>query len=201
MQNSASVTKNKISANRLVKVSILSVVSYIIMLLDFPLPMFPSFLRIDLSDVPALVGSFALGPIAGVFIQFVKVVLYGITRSSTFGVGELANFIIGVSYVVPAALVYRYKKDKFHALIGVIVGTVVMCVVGAVANYYVLIPFYSNFMPIESIIELGTVVNSKIVDVKTLVLYGITPFNLVKGMAIGTATLLIYKRLSPIIKK
>jgi len=201
MQNGLSVSKNKLSVNTLVKVSLLAVVAYILMLLDFPLPMFPSFLRIDLSDVPALVGAFALGPVAGVLIQLVKVVLYGITKSSTGGVGEMANFIVGVSYVVPAAIVYHAKKDKFHALLGTIIGTIVMCVAGAIANYYIIIPFYSNFMPIDAIVGLGTAVNSRIVDVKTLIIYGITPFNLVKGMAIATVTLLIYKKLSPIIKK
>ncbi len=201
MQNSLSISKNKLSVNSLVKISMLAVVAYILMLLDFPLPMFPSFLKIDMSDVPALVGGFALGPVAGVLIQFVKVVLYGITKSSTGGVGEMANFIVGVSYVVPAALVYHAKKDKFHALLGTIVGTVVMCIAGALANYYIVIPFYSNFMPIDAIVNLGTMVNSRIVDVQSLILYGITPFNLVKGMAIATITLLIYKKLSPIIKK
>lgn len=201
MQNSLSVSKNKISVNSLVKVSILAVLAYILMLIDFPLPMFPSFLKIDLSDVPALVGAFALGPIHGIFIQLVKVVLYGITKSSTGGVGELANFIVGVSYVIPAAIVYHAKKDKFHALLGTILGTIVMCIAGALANYYIIIPFYSNFMPIDAIVGLGTVVNSRIIDVKTLIIYGITPFNLIKGMMIATVTLVIYKKLSPIIKK
>ncbi|GAB6086345.1 ECF transporter S component [Alkaliphilus crotonatoxidans] len=195
------ITKNKLSTSSLVKISILAVMGYLLMAMDFPLPIFPGFLKIDLSDVPALVGGFALGPMAGVLIQLVKVFLHFITKTQTGGVGELANFIIGVSYVLPATLIYHLKKDKLHALMGVFAGTVAMCAVGVLANLYLLIPFYANFMPFEGIISMGTAVNRHIVDLKTLVIYGITPFNLFKGLLIALVTSLIYKRISPLLRR
>jgi len=193
-------TKSKMTTKHLVRIAVLSVIAYILMFLEFGLPIFPGFLMLDFSDLPALIGAFAMGPMAGVMIQFVKAALHFITKSWSGGVGELANFIIGVFYVVPAALIYHYKRDRKHAIIGVAVGTVIMAVLGAVANYFVLIPMYSQFMPIDAIVAMGNVANSRIVDVRTLVIYGVTPFNLFKGTMIAVLTLLLYKKISPLLK-
>lgn len=193
-------SKQRITTNSLVKISVLSVLSYILMVVDFPLPMFPSFLKLDFSDIPALLGAFAIGPMAGVMVQLVKVILHFLTKTSTGGVGELANFLVGISYIVPAAIIYHRKKDRKHALIGLIAGTIAMTVVGAVVNIYITLPFYSAFMPMDEIVRLGTIINSKIVDIKTLVLYGISPFNIFKGALIAFVTLLIYKKVSPVLK-
>ena len=199
---SIGLKKSKIfTTNNLVKMSILSVFGYVLMVIDFPLPIFPGFLKIDLSDVPPLIGGFALGPVAGVIIQLMKNILHFMTKSSTGGVGEISNFITGTAYVLPAAIIYHYKKDRKHAVIGTLAGTVTMTVLGGLSNYYLVIPFYSKIMPIESIIKMGTVINTKIVDVKTLVIYGVSPFNVFKGLLIAFITLLIYKRISPILKK
>jgi len=201
VQGSLGISRRRLSTNVMVKVSILSVMGFLLMAMDFPLPIFPGFLKIDLSDVPALVGAFALGPVAGAMIQGIKVFLHFITKTSTGGVGELANFIIGAAYVVPAAIIYHRKKDRTHALIGTLVGTIAMTLMGILANLYLLIPFYSNFMPIEGIIAMGSAVNRHIVDLPTLVIYGVTPFNLFKGALIALVTLGIYKRLSPLLKR
>ncbi|MDR5658441.1 ECF transporter S component [Serpentinicella sp. ANB-PHB4] len=205
MQNvNGSIGVNKktlLTTSNLVKISMLAVIAYVLMLIHFPLPIFPGFLKIDLADVPALIGGFTLGPVAGMLIQLLKNILHLITKTSTGGVGELSNFIVGTAYVVPAALIYRYKKDKTHAIIGTLVGTVIMSFVGALSNIYLIIPFYSKIMPIENIIEMGTVVNSRIVDIRTLVIYGVTPFNIFKGLLIALITLLIYKKISPILKR
>lgn len=202
VEKTISFKKTKIfTTSNLVKMSILSVFAYVLMLIDFPLPIFPGFLKIDLSDVPPLIGGFALGPIAGMLIQLMKNILHFITKTSTGGVGELSNFITGTAYVLPAAIIYHLKKDRKHAIIGVLVGTVIMTVLGAMSNYFLVIPFYSNFMPIDAIVKMGTVINSRIVDVKTLVLYGVSPFNIFKGLLIAFVTLLIYKKISPILKK
>lgn len=193
-------TRYKLSTQHLTRIAVLSVIAYVLMFLEFGLPVFPGFLMLDFSDLPALIGAFAMGPMAGVLIQLVKSALHFITKSWSGGVGELANFIVGVFYVVPAALVYHYKKDRKHAIMGVALGTVIMTVLGAVANYFVLIPMYSQFMPIEAIIQMGNVVNSRIVDVRTLVIYGVMPFNIFKGTMIAVLTLLLYKKLSPLLK-
>jgi len=200
-QRTLGLKKTLASTNNLVKMAILAVMAYILMIVDFPLPMlFPGFLKIDLSDVPALIGGFALGPVAGVVIQLVKAFLHFMTNSSTGGVGSLANFIVGSAFVFPAAYIYHLDKTKKNAIIGIVVGTISMTIVAALANIYVFIPFYSNFMPIDAIVQMGTVVNSRIVDVPTLVLYGITPFNLFKGVIIGVVTMLLYKKIAPLLK-
>lgn len=205
MQNvdkSMSLKRTKVlTTNNLVKISVLGVVSYILMFIHFPLPMFPGFLKIDVAEVPALIGGFALGPVAGMLIILVKNILHFLTKTSTGGVGELSNFIVGTAHVLPAAMVYHLKKDKTHAIIGVVVGTIVMTVAGALSNTYLIIPFYAKLMPIDAIVKMGTVINSRIVDVPTLVLYGVTPFNFFKGSLISLVTVLIYKKVSPILKK
>ncbi len=189
-----------LTTNTLLKISVLGVVSYILMFIHFPLPIFPGFLKIDVAEVPALIGGFALGPVAGMLIVLIKNILHFLIQTSTGGVGELSNFIIGTSHVVPAAMIYHLKKDKVHAIIGVIVGTISMTIAGTLSNTYLIIPFYTKLMPIDAIVRMGTVINSKIVDVPSLVLYGITPFNIFKGSLISIATVLIYKKVSHLLK-
>lgn len=190
----------RMSVSKMTKIAMLSVLAFVLMQFELMLPMFPSFLKIDVSDLPALVGAFAMGPLAGVAIEAVKNLLH-LLQTSTGGVGELANFAIGSAIVVPAALIYKRHKSKKSAIVGLAVGTIIMAVVGALANYFVLIPFYSAFMPIDAIIGLGTAVNPSIINLWTLVLYGIVPFNIVKGIILSILTLVLYKRISPILHK
>jgi len=188
----------------LVKVGMLSAVAFLLQLLEFPLGIFPAFLQIDFSDVPALLAGFSLGPAAGVAVELIKNILHLILKNSgTGGVGELANFLIGSAIVIPAALVYKRKHTRKMAIYGLVTGTLVMTLVGVLANLYILIPFYSTAfgMPIEAIVAMGTEVNSAVVDLQTLVLYGIVPFNLLKGVIVSLVTVLIYKRLSPILHR
>ncbi len=193
------IQNKKLTVNTMVKVAILSVLAFIIMFLEMPIFIFPAFLKIDLSDVPALVAGFALGAPAGIMVELLKNLLH-LLRTSTGGVGEFANFIIGCSFVIPAALFYKAKRNKKSAMIGLLMGTIFMSIIGGLANYYVLIPFYKNFMPIDAIISMSAKANDKIVDIKTLILYGVVPFNLVKGVVVSIITLLLYKRISPILK-
>lgn len=195
--------KNKIfdvsqisSTNSLVKIALLSVIAYILMLIEFPILFFPGFLKIDLSDMPALIGTFALGPIAGIIIELIKNLLHLITKTDTGGVGELANFLIGASLVIPAGILYAKSRKKSIALLGMLLGTVLMAIAGGLANYYILIPFYSKMMPIEQIIAWSASANGAITDLKTLILYAVVPFNLLKGLLISIFTILIYKRIS-----
>lgn len=189
-------TKQISSTNALVKIALLSVIAYILMLIELPIPFFPPFLKIDLSDMPALIGTFALGPLAGIVIELIKNLLHLITKTSTGGVGELANFLIGASLVIPAGIMYARSKKKTTALFGMLLGTVLMAFVGGLANYYIIIPFYAKMMPIEKIIEWSAAANGAIKDLKTLIIYGIVPFNLLKGSVISILTILIYKKIS-----
>lgn len=193
-------TNKKMSVSKMTKIAMLSVLAFVLMQFEVMLPIFPSFLKIDVSDLPALIGAFAMGPLAGVAIGAVKNLLH-LFQTTTGGVGELANFFIGCAIVVPAALIYTKNKTKKSALVGLMVGTLVMSIAGALANYFVLIPFYSAFMPIDAIIGLGTAVNPAIVNLGTLVLFGIVPFNLMKGVVLSVLTVLLYKRISPILHK
>lgn len=198
MEKTAS--KPAISTSVMMKISMLGVVSFLLMYFEAPLPFMPGFLKMDLSDIPSVVGGLALGPVAGVLIQLLKNVLKFMFNTHTGGVGELANFFIGGSFVFILSLFYKYNKTKKGALIGCVVATMTMSLVGSVANYFVLIPFYAKIMPIDAIIAMGSAVNGLIHNQFTLVLYGVLPFNIIKGILLSIITAMIYKKVSPILK-
>lgn len=193
------ISNKKYSVNTMTKVSILSVIAFIVMFIEAPVFIFPGFLKLDLSDVPALIAGFALGPAAGVAVELLKNILH-LLRTTTGGVGEIANFVIGASMVAPAAYVYHKRKDRSGAIVGLAIGILVMSIVGALANYFVLLPFYQNFMPLDAIIGMSSAANGAIVDIKTLILYGIIPFNLFKGIIVAIFTMVLYKKMSGLLK-
>ncbi|MDY3729044.1 MAG: ECF transporter S component [Candidatus Choladocola sp.] len=187
----------------MVEVGMLGAVSVILMLFEIPLWFAPSFYEIDLSEVPVLIGAFALGPVAGVLIELVKILLnLLINGTTTAGVGELANFLIGCSMVVPAAMIYRKKKTKKHAIIGMAAGGIFMTVVGCFLNAFVLLPAYSKAfgMPMEALIGMGTAVNPAITSLTTFALLAVAPFNILKSVVVSVITVLLYKHISPILK-
>lgn len=201
MKNSA---KSKIKVITITKVGVLAAIATILMLFEIPLWFAPSFYKIDLSELPVLLGGFALGPLAGVAIEIIKILLnFVINGTITGGVGELSNFIIGCSLVVPASLIYKYKNNFKGAVISIIIGIVSMTVVGSFMNYILILPMYSQLglMPMEAIINAGNAVNKNITNLETFVLFAVAPFNLVKGMIVSITTLLLYKRLSKILHK
>jgi riboflavin transporter FmnP len=194
-------SKKLLSVKNMAKISLLSVIAFLLMQIELPIPIFPAFLKIDLSDLPALIGGFALGPVVGILIELFKNLMH-LIRTSTSGVGELANFLVGISLVVPASLVYFRNKTKKNAIIGLAIGILGMGIVGGLANYFILLPFYANVMkfPMDAIIKMGAMVNGNIVDVKSLILYAIIPFNIFKGFIISIFTILIYKRISKLLQ-
>jgi riboflavin transporter FmnP len=187
----------------LTKTAMLLIIAVVLQTIEFPIPLFPDFLKIDLSDIPAILGTFALGPFAGVAIELLKNVLrftFGLSQSA--GVGEMANFIIGVSLIIPAGLIYQRKKTKKYAILGLGVGIIFMVIAGALMNYYVIMPFYIKAgFPLEQILALAAAANPWVVDMKSLIIYAIIPFNIVKGLVVSIVTILIYKRISPILHK
>lgn len=192
--------KENLNTRTMVKISVLAVIALILMLLDFPLWFAPTFLKFDISDVPALIGSFALGPMAGVLVQLVKNLLNLLVEGSgTGGVGEFANFLVGSIYVYTAGLLYYKNKTFKNAIIGMIIGVLAMTISISIINYYFMIPFYAKLfgLPIDKIVAMGSAVNKYVVDFKTLILYAVVPFNLFKGIIVTLVTLLIYKRVSP----
>lgn len=192
-----------LSARGLTAISLLSALSIILMLFEIPLWFAPSFYKIDFSEVPVLIGAFALGPVAGVLIELLKILLNLIVNGTeTAFVGEIANFIVGCSLVVPSAIIYHFKRTKKSALFGMALGTVVFVVAGCILNAYLLLPTYAGLfhMPIDALVAMGTAINPGIDSMFTFVLFAVAPFNLVKGVAVSIITAFLYKYVSPIIK-
>lgn len=180
-------------------IGMLSALAYVIMMFDFNVPLMPTFIKMDLSELPALIGAFALGPVEGVLICLVKNLLHAL-RTSTGGVGELSNFILGASFVLTAGLIYKFKKNRKTAIIGSLVGAVVMALVSIPSNYFLTYPFYTKFMPMEQIISMYQEINPGVNGLLECLIIFNVPFVFIKGMCSVIITLLIYKKISPIIK-
>lgn len=179
--------------------AMLAGVAYVLAFAEFPVPFSPAFARMDLSDLPALVGAFAYGPAAGIVIELIKNGMQLMT-TSTGGVGELANFLMGASYVLTAGLIYQRKKTKKMAVISLVMASVVMGIAAAAANYFILLPMFEMFLPLDQVIaafeEFIPFIHTKL----DVVLYNAFPFNLLKGLVIGAITMVVYKRLTPVLK-
>ena len=202
MQNT--IKKTGLSSTKTIaKVGVLSAIAYVLMFISVPLPIFPSFLKIDLSDIPAIFGGMSLGPMAGLAIVIVKNFLQGITASTTGGVGEFANIVIGGSYVLIICLFYRKLKGTKGVLAGGLVGIVVMTIMGCIMNYYIMMPLYATVygMPLDKIIQMGTVINPKVTDLYTFVIWMIAPFNMVKAVLMTAVTLPLFKKVEKLLSK
>ena len=183
-------------------IAIFSVLAAVLMFFEVPLFFAPSFYEIDFSEVPVLISTFYLGPVAGVTTELLKIVLKLLLKgTSTAFVGDFANFVIGCSFVLPASILYHTKKSKGTAIGGMALGTACMTVFGSAFNAFYLIPTYSTLfgMPLEAIVGMGTAVNSSINSVTTLVLFAVVPFNLLKGVLVSIITFLLYKRVEKLL--
>ncbi|MCR4990217.1 MAG: ECF transporter S component [Lachnospiraceae bacterium] len=192
-----------LSTRKVVVIGVFGALAAVLMLFEIPMPFAPSFYKLDLSELPILINAFAYGPVAGVMTELIKILLKLIMKpSSTAFVGELANFLVGVSFVLPASLIYLWKKNKKSALLACVAGTLIMTVFGTLLNAVYLLPTFAALygMPLEAIIGMGTQINSKITDVTSFVIFAVAPLNLIKGFVVSLVTLLIYKPLSPILK-
>ncbi len=178
----------------------------VLMLFEVPLPfLVPSFYGLDLSEVPILVGTFALGPVAGAVMEVVKILIKMVLKPTSTGfVGEFANLVFGCTMVIPAGIIYQIHKTKKGAMAALhmaamAAGTVIMAAVGVAGNALVMIPFYSNFMPLENILAAGAAINPAVSNVWTFALFCVGPFNVVKGIVVSLITALVYKRVSGVI--
>lgn len=185
----------KLDTRTMTQIAMLSAIAGVLMSLEMPLWFAPSFYQMDLSEVPVLIGGFALGPVAGLIIALIKnLIKIVIKQTSTVGIGEFANFLIGCSFVLPSAIYYKRHKTRKGAVIAMIIGTVSITIVGSVLNAYVLLPFYAKaFGTLDAIVAAGTKVNPNIVDLKTFVFLAVAPFNMLKGVLSSLITFLIYK--------
>lgn len=198
-------TKKVLTTKTMASIAILSVIAFILMYFDFPIAFLaPPFYKIDFSEVAVLVGGFAFGPIVAAMIEGLKIVLYMMFKpTSTAFVGEFANFVIGCAFVVPASAIYFKNKTKKNAVVGLVVGGISMTVIGVLMNYFVLLPAYSYFyhLELDVIIGMGQQIVPFIKDKLTFVLLATTPFNLFKATTVSILTLLLYKHISPLLKK
>lgn len=191
----------KFNLNKQIKISLLSVMAFLLMFIEVSIPVFPQFLKMDISDLPALIGTFALGPLSGVLIEFFKNLLHGLFVGKTVFVGEFANFSVGSLIVLTSGIIYKLNKTKKNAVLGLITGTLVMSLGAGLLNYFVLLPLYEAVLniPIDAIVEMSGKINHKITDLNTLVVWAIVPFNILKGFILSAITLSLYKKVSPLL--
>lgn len=188
-----------IKLNRMVKISLLSVMAFLLMFLEIPLPIFPGFLKIDISDLPALLGAFAMGPVAGVVIELLKNILHVVLKGTQSGlVGEFANFTVGAIFVLVSGYIYKLNKTKKTAIISLFTGVLAFSIGATILNYFVFLPLYAVAfkMPVDAFVAMGTAVNSNINSLLDFVLLSILPFNLLKGVVVSAITIPVYKSVS-----
>ena len=188
------------------QVAMLGALAGILMNFEFPIPFLaPSFYQLDFSEIPVLVGAFAMGPVAGIFIELVKILVHLVTMGTvTAGVGDFANFLFGCTFVVPAGLIYRLHnvKSRKHAVMGMAAGTVLTTAAACLMNAFVLLPAYGAAfgMPVSKLVGLGTAVNPHITSLSTFVIFAVAPINLIKGVAVSAIVFVIYRKISPVLR-
>ncbi len=196
--------KNKTAVGVLTRIGLLGALATVLSVFPkIPVPFAPVFYKIDFSEIPVLLGSFSMGPMAGVTLELIKTLLnLVIDSTNTMGIGEAANFIMGCAFCVPAAVIYKRKKTKARAIAGCAAGVSLMVVVGCLLNAYVLLPVYAKafHMSIDGIVGMGTKLNGHIKGLGTFVMLAVAPFNLLKGILNALVVILIYKKLSRFLK-
>ena len=191
--------KNSVTVRRIVVVGMLAAVATILMYLEFSVPFMPSFIKFDVSELPALIASFAFGPIEGVLVCLIKN-LVKLPTTSTGGVGELANFLLGAAFVLPAGVLYRLKKGRRSALLGSLLGAFLMGACSIPLNYFVTYPIYAKFMPIDVIVGMYQEILPGVDGLLSCLVIFNAPYTFLKGVVDAAITFLIYKRISPILK-
>ena len=194
-----STRKDGVSKVRFIAVTgMLSAIAFILMFLDFSIPIMPSFIKMDLSELPALVATFAFGPLSGICVCLIKNLIH-LTMTTTGGVGELSNFLLGVCFVLPAGLIYKKKKNKKNAIVGAVVGAVSMGWLSIIINYFIIYPVYYNFMPQDVIVSAYQAILPSVKSILQCLIVFNAPFTFLKGALCSIVTILIYKPLSPIL--
>lgn len=202
-QKRAGVSEKIFNTRKIVMIGMFSAIASVLMLFEIQMPFAPFFYKLDFSELPALIGTFAFGPVAGVMIEFCKIILKLLFKStSTAFVGELANFAVGCSFILPASVIYCFKKNKMTAMVGCGIGTIILTIFGTSFNAVYLLPKFAELygMPLEGLVAMGTQINPGITNVTTFMIMAVAPLNLIKGISVSAVTLLVYKNLSPILK-
>lgn len=189
----------KFNARKMTMTAMLGAVATVLMFFEVSIPIIPSFIKLDFSELPALIGAFTMGPVSGVVICLIKN-LVNLTATTTGGVGEICNFLLGACFVLPAGLIYKKKKTRKRAVIGALTGSAIMAVLSLPINYFIVYPVYTAFMPMETIIGMYQVILPSVDSlIKALMIFNM-PFTFFKGLCSVGITLVIYKYISPLIK-
>ncbi|MCI8300797.1 MAG: ECF transporter S component [Lachnospiraceae bacterium] len=184
---------------KLAMTAMLSAIAFLLMFLEFSVPVMPPFIKMDFSELPALLGAFAVGPVSGVMICLIKNLMH-LLMSTSGGVGELSNFLLGACFVFPAGLVYQKWKGKKSAVLGASAGAALMAAVSIFSNYFIVYPFYYNFMSKEAVLQAYQAILPGVKNILECLIVFNAPFTLVKGLLCVAATTFIYKPLSPFLK-
>lgn len=193
------MTKRRVNTRSMAVTAVLGAVSAALMFVAFRVPLMPSFIQLDVSELPALIASFSMGPLSGVAVCLIKNLVH-LLVTTTGGVGELSNFLLGAAFVLPAGLIYRTHKDRKGALIGSLAGALAMALCSLPSNYFITYPFYAMLMPMEAILDMYRAINPNVKTLTDALVWFNMPFTFVKAMLSVAITFLIYKRISPIIK-
>ena len=193
--------KKRVDVRYVTVTAMLSAIAFILMFLDFSIPFIvPEFIKMDLSELPALIGAFSMGPACGVMVCLIKNVLH-LMISTTGGVGELANFLLGAVFVLPAGIIYRRKKTRKSALAGSLSGAVVMAAFSVLSNYYLVYPAYYKLMVPEHVVFAAyQKILPSVENMLQCLVYFNMPFTLVKGLFSVAITFMVYKHISPVLK-
>lgn len=181
-------------------IGIMSAIAVVLQFLEFPIPLVPSFIKLDFSDLPGLLTAFALGPVAGVLVSLIKNIIHLLVTQSG-GVGELANFMIAAVYTLSAGLIYKFNKTRSGALIASLAASLLSALSCIVTNYYIIYPIYYKIaMPKEAILEMYQQILPSVDSIfKSLLIFNL-PFTFVKGLLISLICFVIYKKVSPLLK-
>lgn len=190
---------NQINVRKLTMTAMLAAVSTVLMFFSFSVPLMPSYIKLDFSELPALIAAFSMGPVSGVTVCFIKN-LINLTNTSTGGVGELCNFLLGAFFVLPAGIIFKKKGTMISAILGALLGAVIMAIASVFINYFIIYPIYTAFMPMDAIIGTYQAILPSVKNLWQALLIFNMPFTFIKGLCSVIITLLIYRKISPIIK-
>jgi len=193
-----------ITTQKIAMVGLFGAISTILMMFEFPVPFAPTFYKLDFSELPVMIITFAFGPVAGILTEFIKILLKVMFRSTTTAfVGELANFCVGASLILPSSIIYIFSKTRKGALLGSIAGTLTMTVFGSLFNALYLLPKFAQMygMDLSALVGMGSAINPAVNSIQTFALMIVAPLNLLKGCMISVLTIALYKKFSPILKQ
>lgn len=190
-----------LNARKMAMTAVMAAVASVLMFFSFSVPLMPGFIKLDFSELPALIAAFSMGPLSGAAVCFVKN-LVNVISTTTAGAGELCNFLMGVTFVVPAGLIYKRNATLKGAIIASVAGAAVMAAASLPINYFISYPAYGLFygLTTDKILAMYRAINPAVNNLFEALLWFNTPYTFFKGLCNVVLTFLVYKRISPIIK-